>query len=146
MCAPIQLVSPITFFLLICLYLRGLSEVMCLCAMVIDFTSLDDFSIGFWNYSSQCDIFFQFIIYACIMCIAHFSPQTQEVLFWLNNMFLSVRGTSLYNSLTVCASPTAMFRAIIVRESAYRRERNSLRNILSNLDLTIQLSISRRHC
>jgi hypothetical protein len=97
--------------------------------MVIDFTSLNDFSIGFLNYSSKGDIFFQFIMYECIMCIARFSPQTQGVLFLLNNMFLSVRGTSLYNSLTVCVSPTAMFRAIIVRESAYRRERNSLRNI-----------------
>ena len=79
------------------------------------------------------------------MCLARLSPPTQEVLFLLNDMLLSVRGTSSYISLTACVSPTAMFRAIIVRESAYRRERNSQRNIWSNLDLTIQLSISRRH-
>ena len=74
---------------------------------------------------------FQFIIYACIMCIARFFPQTQEVLSLQNNMFLSVWGTSSYISLTVCVSPTAMFRALIVWESAYLRERNSLTYIWS---------------
>jgi hypothetical protein len=60
MCAPMQLVSPITFVLLVCLYLRGLSAVMCLCAMVIDFASFDDFLLNF-EIIRQCDIFFSLL-------------------------------------------------------------------------------------
>jgi hypothetical protein len=66
---------------------------------------------------------FQFIIYTCIMCIARFFSQTQEVLFLLNNMFVFVRGTSSYISLTVCVPHIYASRYHCLRVCIYLREK-----------------------
>ena len=118
-----QLVSPITFVLLVCLYLRGLSAVMCLCAMVIDFASFDDFLLNF-EIIRQCDILFS-VYYICMYNVycTLFPSDTGSLIFAEQYVFICLRNIIVHQFDGMCIPHSYVSRSHCLRVCISQREK-----------------------